>query len=87
MKKIQSNWVKAFVAGLLLILFYRITENYEGSLNSVGNFLSAFTPCIIGIVIAFFLWHPAEKLEALIGKAKWVFLKRTKKIFAIITII
>ena len=86
MKKIQSNYVKFFILGALLILFYRITENYEGSLNSAGNFLSAFTPCIIGIVIAFFLWKPTERLEKLIGKAKWSFLKRTKKIFAIITL-
>ena len=84
MKKIQSNWIKAFIAGALLILFYRVTENYEGSIGALDKFFGVFTPCIIGIVIAFFLWHPTELLENFIGKAKWDFLKKAKKSMAII---
>lgn len=86
MKKIQSNWIKAFIAGALLILFYRITENYEGSIGVLDEFLGVFTPCIIGIVIAFFLWHPTELLENFIGKVKCNFLKKLKKPIAIISI-
>lgn len=86
MKKIQSNWIKMFLVGAFLILFYRVTVNYEGSLDSIGNFIGVFTPCIIGGVIAFFLWKPTEKLEALMEKAKWGFIKKHKKAISILSI-
>ena len=86
MKKIQSNWMKIFLIGIFLILFYRITLNYEGSLDSIGNFIGVFTPCIIGIVIAFFLWRPTERLEKLIGKAKWKFFGKNKKALSILSV-
>ena len=79
MKKIQSNWIKVLLVGALLILFYRVTENYEGSLDWISNFIGVFTPCIIGIVIAFFLWKPAEKLEVLLTNSKWGFLTKYNK--------
>ncbi|MBR6719813.1 MAG: AI-2E family transporter [Clostridia bacterium] len=86
MKKIQSNWIKMLLLGAFLILFYRVTENYKGSLDWIGDFIGVFTPCIIGVVIAFFLWKPAEKLEVLIGKAKWNFLRSHKKAVSILSI-
>ncbi len=86
MKKIQSNWIRFFWIGIVLILFYRITENYEGSLDYVKSFVGVFTPCITGTIIAFFLWRPTEKLEELIGKAKWQFLKKAKKALSIFSI-
>ncbi len=86
MKKIQSNWVKLFILGAFLILFYRITENYEGSLDAVKGFIGVFTPCIIGIVIAFFLWRPTEKLENFIGNLKWKIPAKFKKAISILSV-
>lgn len=84
MKKIHSNWVRAFLLGTILIFIYRIAENYEGFLKAAGNFLSVFTPCIIGIIIAFFLWKPSEKIEKLLEKTRKKFLLKGKRIISVL---
>lgn len=86
MKKIQSNWIKLVIAGAILIIIYRMTENLDSTAYSIKNFMSVFTPCIIGAVIAFFLWRPAKKSEALIGKCKIQWIAKRKKGLSVLLI-
>ncbi len=72
--------------GAILILLYRITENYEGYLEGLGKFLGVFTPCLTGIIIAFFLWRPTDKIEKLIEKSKKKFLSKGKRIISVLGI-
>lgn len=79
MKKIQSNWIKLVIAGAILIVIYRLTENLDRTAYSVKNFIGVFTPCIIGAAMAFFLWRPAHRAETLIGKCKITWIAKRKK--------
>lgn len=79
MKKIQSNWIKLVIAGAILIVIYRLTDNLDSTAYSIKNFIGVFAPCIIGAAAAFFLWRPARKAEALIGKCKIHAIAKRKK--------
>lgn len=86
MQKIKSSWVKAVLVGALLIMFYRFTDDLSGTFDGIKSFLRVFTPCVIGVVIAFFLSKPTEKIENAIGKCKYRALSKRKKGLAVLAI-
>lgn len=86
MKKIQSNWIKLALVGAILIIFYRLTDDLSGTKDNIKAFIGVFTPCIIGAVIAFFLYRPTEKLESLFDKCKADAVRKRKKGLAVLTV-
>ena len=62
MKNIQSNFVKTFFVGVLLIVAWKIID-INWIFGAMGTALSVLTPFIFGSVIAFFTYRPSVKLE------------------------
>lgn len=86
MKKIQSNWIKLVLSGIILIVVYKLADNLSNTSDWIKSFIGVFAPCIAGGVIAFFLWRPVAKIEGLIGKCKKPWLQKRKKGLAVLVI-
>lgn len=72
MKKLRDNsWLKLLLIGIILIVIYKSVDNLSGIFSFFGTVLEVLTPCIIGAVIALFMYVPTKKLEGVIKKIKW----------------
>jgi len=71
MKKIESMWYKMLGVGVILILFFKLVDNFENVKNYVFFVLSLFKPFFIGTTIAFFLLSPSKKIEIFCKKSKY----------------
>ena len=76
MKKIDKNFLRIIIAGIILIAVYKFIDNLDFIVNAFGALLKILTPIIIGAVIAFFTYRPTRKVASLIAKSKN---KRLKK--------
>jgi len=54
MKKIENKWINYIICGLILILGYKIIDNYEKVINFLKGIAGEFLPVVAGIIIAFF---------------------------------
>ena len=71
MKKIKDNsWLKLLLTGIILIVIYKSVDNLGGIFSFFGTFLEVLMPCIIGAVIALFMYVPTKKLERVFKKVK-----------------
>lgn len=84
MKKIlESSWLKLILSGILLIVIYKSVDNLSNIFSFFSKFLTVARPCIIGVVIALFVYVPVQKVELLFGKVKLGFVKKHAKAFGL----
>ncbi len=76
MQKVQGQWWRALLFGLLLIIGYKIIDNFSVLLGYLKKLLGILTPFIIGGAIAFFLHTPVKKLQNWFLKSRTPFLRR-----------
>lgn len=86
MKRFESHWAKLVLSGTALILIYKLLNNYRDIAEFFGNLFDILFPIILGGVIAFFLSKPAEKIERLIGKIKFNFIKKKALLISVISL-
>ncbi|MBE7042271.1 MAG: AI-2E family transporter [Ruminococcaceae bacterium] len=67
---------QVLVIGLLLIVAYKIINNFEHIWRAFLSVLSTMDPFFAGIVIAFFLYRPVKKINRLIRRCKWKVIQR-----------
>lgn len=74
MKKIQSNWVKILFVGTILIIVYNFFATGNDTRYGFSRVIEAISPCIIGSILAFFLWRPSRAVEKILSKSKvkWI---------------
>ena len=71
-KKVITKWMYWFSLAVSLILVYKILDSIPAIKSWISNLLSILSPFIVGIIIAYILYIPAKKLEALISKIKFI---------------
>lgn len=77
MKKWKLNGQgQILTIGLVLILAYKIINNFEYIWYAFLKVLSTMSPFFTGIVIAFFLYRPVKKLANVLNRCKIKFIKR-----------
>ena len=87
MKKfLESNWLKLLLSGVLLIVVYKSVDNLSNIFSFLQQLLSVARPCIIGAVIALFVYIPIKKVEGVLGKVKLNFVKKHAKAFGIFAV-
>jgi predicted PurR-regulated permease PerM len=79
MKNIEKFWFKLLGCGVILILFYKLADNFYDIKNAAVNFLSHFTPFFVGILIAFLLYKPSHKIEEWCKKSGIKFIEKTAR--------
>ena len=65
-----KNWIAIFTVGLLLILVYKLLDNFTQIGEWIGTLFSVLAPFLAGLLIAYLLYMPCRGLENLYKKTK-----------------
>lgn len=71
-----KRWFYWVSIGVVLIIIYKLLDNFSGIGDWFSNFLGVLAPFLEGILIAYILFIPCKKLENLISKSKIKFFKK-----------
>ncbi len=81
-----SKYLGFFITGVLLIAVYKTFDNFSLIWQGVLTVFSALSPFVFGALIAFLLYNPCRKLEALFLKVKSPWLKKHRRGIAVISV-
>lgn len=76
MKRLENQWIKLVLSGTVLILIYKLFNNFSDVAGAVDTVVDVLFPIILGAVIAFFLSKPSEALSKLLEKVKVGFIRK-----------
>ena len=71
-----KRWFYWISIGIVLIIIYKLLDNFTGIGEWISNFFSVLAPFIEGILIAYILYTPCKKLEKSFKKRKSKFLRK-----------
>lgn len=75
MKLFENKWFDFVLCGIVLIVCYKVIDNYKEIFSLIGNFIGVLAPFIAGVIMAFFLARPVKKVE------QWARSKKTRAIY------
>ncbi len=81
-----KKWVYWFLLGVAIIIVYKALDNLGDIIGVVGRFLSIISPFFVGILIAYLLYIPCQKLERTYKKSKNKIIKRRARALSIATV-
>ena len=71
MKKILDNkWIQFIIAVTIIIVIYKCFNNLADIKRGIGYLFGVFFPCILGSIIALFLYKPVRKFQSIYEKIK-----------------
>lgn len=65
-----KNWIAIFTVGVLLILVYKLLDNFTQIGEWIGTLFSILAPFLVGLLIAYLLYMPCRGIEKLLKKTK-----------------
>ena len=71
-----KRWIYWVSIGVVLIIIYKLLDNFTGIGDWMGNLFSVLAPFIEGILIAYILYTPCKKIETILLKRKNKFVKK-----------
>ncbi len=86
MKLFENKWFDLVLCGIVLIICYKVIDNYRDIFSVVGRCVGVLTPFIAGVVMAFFFSKPVGKIQAWLEKNKNSFIKRSAKAIGILCV-
>lgn len=86
MEKKLTKWIGAFVFAALLIILYKVLDNFTEIKIAFNNFIHAISPFLTGILISYLLYIPCRKLESLYDKSKIKFIKKRGRALSILSV-
>ena len=69
-----KRWFYWVSIGVVLIIIYKLLDNFSGIGNWFSNLFSVLAPFLEGILIAYILYIPCKKIEEILSKTKIKFL-------------
>lgn len=81
-----KKWFYWFLLGLALILIYKALDNFTYVTDAIGQFLNLLAPFLVGVLIAYLLYIPCQKIENAYMKSKSRFIKKKARTLSIITV-
>lgn len=71
MKKILDNkWIQFIISATIVIFIYKCLNNLSDIKRIISYLFSILFPCILGVIIALFLYKPVRKFQGLYEKIK-----------------
>lgn len=74
--KVPAKVIWGFVCVAVLILLYKLVDNFGYVTSFIGNVCGILKPFFIGFIIAYILNMPCKKLSAMLEKSRFAFVKR-----------
>ncbi len=84
--KDKNDWKKMinwFTFAVLLIIVYKVLDNFSSIQNFFGNMLEILTPFLVGMLIAYILYFPSRSIEKIFDKSKAKFIKKRARGIAV----
>lgn len=73
-----KRWFFYFSLGVVLIIIFKTIDSVYSIYGALGSFISATMPFLIAIIVAYILYIPGRKIEALLEKTNITFIKKYK---------
>lgn len=88
MNKIKefSKYIGLFIFAVLVIAVYKTFDNISYILSYIGSLFKVLSPFLIGFVIAYVLLRPCQKIENVMLKSPYGFLRNHRRAIAVATI-
>ena len=64
------TWAFYVTIGLILILVYKLLDSFNGLIFGIRQLLSVLSPFLVGILLAYLLYIPENKIENLFKKSR-----------------
>lgn len=74
-----KKWLYWVSIGIVLIIVYKMLDNFTGIGGWLGNLFSVLAPFLEGILIAYILYSPCKKIENIFIKSKSKFIRKHAK--------
>lgn len=71
-----KTWTFCLSLAIAIIVIYKAIDSIADIANFIGGFLSAISPFLAGILIAYLLYTPENKIEVALRKSKKKFLRK-----------
>lgn len=78
-----KKWFYWVSIGVVLIVIYKLLDNFSGIATWIKNLLSILAPFVGGILIAYILYTPCRKVENLLLKVKNKFISSHARVISI----
>ena len=85
-KKPTRRWIWYFSLIAALIVVFKLCDNFEQVVGTVGKLIGILAPFLAGLMIAFLLHHPSLWLEKQIKKCKGRFWQVVARPFALVAV-
>ena len=80
-----KTWLFFFTIGICLMIAYKIIDSIGNLTSVIGNLVSIVSPFFAGLLMAYLLYIPENKIERAYRKAKPKFIRKNARKFAIFT--
>lgn len=67
-----KKWFYWLLLGIALIIVYKALDNFTDIMTGIQTFLEILAPFLVGLFIAYLLYLPCRKVEAVCQKNKWL---------------
>lgn len=84
--RFSKRWWSAILAGLILIVLYKVVDNLPLLWRWGGKLLGILTPFIVGLMLAFLLYRPCAFLERHFQKCRFRAVRRPARVWAILLV-
>ena len=82
----NKKWFYWLTLGVILIVVYKILDQFTNVTEGIGNFFKALSPIISGAFIGYILYLPCRKIERKYKKSKNKLLKNKARTLSILTV-
>ena len=81
-----SKWIPIFILVVILMIIYKTIDNISQITSAVSRFLWVISPLLYGVLFAYFLFIPHQKLEKIYNNSKAKFVAKRGRLFSTLTI-
>ena len=88
MEEIKQGWKKRIswlLIAITVVIVYKMLDNFSNVTEWFGTFFRILKPFLAGLLISYILFMPCKKLEGILEKSKFKFVKKKARGLSVIT--
>ena len=88
MEEIKQGWKKRIswlLIALTVVIVYKMLDNFSNVTEWFGTFFRILKPFLAGLLISYILFMPCKKIEGILEKSKFKFVKKKARGLSVIT--
>ena len=88
MEEIKQGWKKRIswlLIAITVVIVYKMLDNFSNVTEWFGTFFRILKPFLAGLLISYILFMPCKKIEGILEKSKFKFVKKRARGLSVIT--